>query len=133
MSYDISLNDPITGDTVLLPFKHVMTGGKYAADYDEITGIFTPKPIAEATMNITYNYSRYYHEAYERGIREIYGKTGLESIEILEKMIGTIKRNHPNLETSENYWDICPGNAIKPLYQLLVMAKLRPDGMWDGD
>ena len=24
-------------------------------------------------------------------------------------------------------------NAIKPLYQLIAMAQLRPDGVWDGD
>lgn len=34
---------------------------------------------------------------------------------------------------SERYWDDTAGNAIKPLYQLIAMAKMRPDGVWDGD
>ena len=32
-----------------------------------------------------------------------------------------------------NYWEATAANAIKPLYQLIAMAKLRPDGVWDGD
>ena len=32
-----------------------------------------------------------------------------------------------------DYWESTAGNAIKPLYQLLVFAELRPDGVWDGD
>ena len=31
------------------------------------------------------------------------------------------------------YWMPSRENAIKPLYQLLAMAQLRPDGIWDGD
>ena len=34
---------------------------------------------------------------------------------------------------NENYWTDTAGNAIRPLYQLLAFAKLRPDGIWDGD
>ena len=32
-----------------------------------------------------------------------------------------------------DYWESTAGNAIKPLYQLMVFAELRPDGVWDGD
>lgn len=34
---------------------------------------------------------------------------------------------------NSDYWKSTAGNAIKPLYQLLVFAELRPDGVWDGD
>ena len=34
---------------------------------------------------------------------------------------------------NSDYWQSTAGNAIKPLYQLLVFAELRPDGIWDGD
>ena len=34
---------------------------------------------------------------------------------------------------NSDYWESTAGNAIKPLYQLLVFAELRPDGVWDGD
>ena len=32
-----------------------------------------------------------------------------------------------------DYWEPTAANAMKPLYQLLAMARLRPDGVWDGD
>ena len=32
-----------------------------------------------------------------------------------------------------DYWEATAANAMKPLYQLIAMAKLRPDGVWDGD
>lgn len=31
------------------------------------------------------------------------------------------------------YWLPTRANAIRPLYQLLTLAKLRPDGVWEGD
>ena len=34
---------------------------------------------------------------------------------------------------NEDYWTDTAANAIKPLYQLLAFAQLRPDGIWDGD
>ena len=202
MSYDIRLKDPVTGETLELPVKHVMTGGTYQADYDERTGTFSPRPISEAWLNITYNYSHYYYEATEGdsrfahdeisayyadgttgpveteyGIRGIYGKTGAESIPMLEDMLERIEEkykadgewiitsrnrtrywdkdgkevdfyyalHHSDECTKENYtedisegpctdyWEATAANAMKPLYQLIAMAKLRPDGVWDGD
>ena len=177
MSYDIRLKDPVTDETLDLPLKHVMTGGTYQADYDEQTRTFSPKPISEAWLNITYNYGRYYYDATdgdprfahdeisayyadgttgpvktEYGIRGIYGRTGVESIPMLEDMIERIKAKYkPDGEwliTSrdsedytedisegpcDDYWEATAANAIRPLYQLIAMAKLRPDGVWDGD
>ena len=206
MSYDIYLKDRVTKETIDLPVKHIMTGGTYQAQYDEKTGQFSPAPITEAWLNITYNYANYYYEvtdgdprfahdeisAYyangttgpmvtEYGIRGIYGKTGAESIQMLKDMISRIeekykkdgewittqrtKRKYFDAKTkqeldfmnekkkkmskdeyviedyvvdlsegpNENYWESTAANAIKPLYQLLTMAELRPDGVWDGD
>jgi len=134
MSYDIYLKEPIGGEVVQLPIKHVMTGGTYLAEYDAKTGIFSAKPNSEAWLNITYNYSKYYYEAEpDKGIRVIYGMTGLESIPVLEEMIAIITKFHPDKTINENYWQACAGNAIKPLYQLKAMAELRPDAIWDGD
>ena len=202
MSYDIRLRDPVTKETIELPVKHIMTGGTYQADYNERTGTFSPKPINDAWLNITYNYGRYYYEATEGdhrfahdeisafysngttgpvvtkyGIRGIYGKSGAESIPMLQDMINRIEAkykekgdwiitsrekiryrdktgkevdfyyalHHHDECTSENiieeisegpnvnYWEPTAANAIKPLYQLLAMAQLRPDGVWDGD
>ena len=41
--------------------------------------------------------------------------------------------NEVNEGINSDYWESTAGNAIKPLYQLLVFAELRPDGVWDGD
>ena len=33
----------------------------------------------------------------------------------------------------DNYWKVTAANAIRPLYKLIALAKMRPDGIWDGD
>ena len=195
MSYDIRLTERATGETIMLPIKHMMTGGTYKADFDEKTQTFSPAEIQDAWLNITYNYSSYYYEATEGddrfygvedwndkgyhncGIRGIYGKTGLESLSMLKDLASRIeakykndgkwitttrnqtifrdlngKERHPvellfhkmeytkeeteinvNEGDTSDYWTATAANAIKPLYQLLVFAELRPDGIWDGD
>ena len=55
-------------------------------------------------------------------------KTGAESISILQQAIAALGD-----DTTSNYWDATEGNAKRPLYQLLAMAQMRPDGIWDGD
>lgn len=196
MSYDIYLKERVSGETILLTIKHVMTGGTFQADYDEKTGTFSPTSIREAWLNITYNYAHYYYEATEGdqrfygkdpyshneevenlGIRGIYGKTGLESIPMLKDITSRIEEKYKkdgewitsrrtktifydkdgterqpvellfhkseytkeefevdvNEVTNDDYWLDTAANALKPLYQLLVFAELRPDGVWDGD
>ena len=34
---------------------------------------------------------------------------------------------------TSNYWNATAANAIRPLYQLIALAQIRPDGIWDGD
>lgn len=203
MSYDIYLKDRVSGETIELPIKHLMTGGMYKADYDPVTQTFSPAVTSEAWLNITYNYANYYYEATdgdprfahdeisrvysdgtigpvetEYGIRGIYGKSGAESIQMLKDMIQRIKDKYaPDGEwittkrkktrmidpdgneysdpvyaimhglprtseeyeidvceaPNEDYWEPTAGNAIKPLYKLIAIAELRPDGVWDGD
>ena len=180
MSYDIHLNDPVTGEVAIVP-GHLMTGGTYKADYHPETKTFTPALNTEAELNITYNYASYYYEALpENGIRTIYGLSGLDSIKILENMISFLenkykkeginewittkreetifydengkkiedltdyifnkKKYESRKETVEryegyntDYWKPTAANAIKPLYQLMALAKMRPDCIWDGD
>lgn len=178
MSYDISLNDPVTNEPASVP-GHLMHGGTYKADYHPETGIFTPALNTEAELNITYNYGRYYYEAYpEKGIRTIYGMSGYDSIEVLEEMIEVLctkyKKNgewiktkrtktmyydkngeevdHASIIFSKNeyereerieievyegdtsdYWLDTAANAVRPLYQLIALAKMRPDCIWSGD
>ena len=192
MSYDISLKDRVTGETLEVESLHFMTGGTYAVGGTR-----------EMWLNITYNYAQYYYEATdgdprfahdeisayyfdgttgpvetEYGIRGIYGKSGAESIQMLKDMILRIEQKYKNdgkwIDTvrkktrwldhdgneysdpyeaiinglpriseeyeiivnegpNNDYREPTAGNAIKPLYQLIAMAEMRPDGVWDGD
>ena len=36
-------------------------------------------------------------------------------------------------DVNPDYWKSTEGNAKRALLQLLAMAKIRPDGIWDGD
>ena len=118
MSYDITLNDPVTKKTIEIADAHFMRGGTYAIGGTN-----------RLWLNITYNYCNFYCRVIgENGIRTIYGMSGAESIPILEKAISALGDDvHPD------YWEPTEGNAKQPLFQLLAMAKMRPDGIWDGD
>lgn len=118
MSYDIRLKDPVTNETLTTKAKHLMTGGTYAEGGTK-----------ELWLNITYNYSKYYYRIFgDEGIRYIYEMTGAQSIPLLKAGINMLKD-----DVSNDYWEATEGNAKRALYQLLEMAQLRSDGIWDGD
>lgn len=140
MSYDITLRDPVTHEVIEFDEPHQMKGGMYAIGGTK-----------EAWLNITYNYANYYYDATEGddrffgklwydepknlGIRGIYGKTGAESIPMLQEMVERIKPM-PDEECPadcKGYWKPTAENAVRPLHYLIAMAKMRPDGIWDGD
>ena len=140
MSYDITLNDPVTKETINFDTPHQMTGGNYCVG-----------GTTEAWLYITYIYSKWYYlegvfpdkNGENWGIRTIYGMSGAESISILENAIKTLESVTEDLTEEEieeyvnggagGYWTPTRINAIKPLYQLLAMARMRLDGVWDGD
>lgn len=113
MSYDISLVDPVTRTTLLAEEPHHMAGGTYA------TG---------GTRELELKFYYRPNVFGENGIRSIYGKTGTESIPILEQAIAGLGD-----DVTKCYWDATEGNAKRPLFQLLAMARMRPDGIWGGD
>lgn len=118
MSYDINLCDPVTRDVLLLDDPHDMRGGTYAMGGTR-----------EAHLNVTYNYAEHYKRVLsEKGIRTIYGMTGAESIPVLQRAADQLGD-----DATGNYWDDTEGNAKRALYKLIALAKLRPDGVWDGD
>lgn len=85
----------------------------------------------ELWLNVTYNYGSLYHRSDvlgEKGIRAIYGMTGADSIAMLEKAASALGD-----DASADYWQPTEGNAKRPLLLLAAMAKMRPDGIWDGD
>lgn len=140
MSYDISLLDPIAKEVIMFDHPHQMSGGSFCAGGTR-----------EAWLNITWNYSRWYYKdgvfpnngEEKEGIRSIYGMSGTESIPILENAIKILESMEEDLTEEEikkfkdsgagGYWTPTRANAIKPLYQLLAMARMRPDGIWYGD
>ena len=118
MSYDISLRDPVTREVLRLGSPHEMAGGAYCAGGTD-----------EAWLNVTYNYAPHFRRVLgERGIRTIYGMTGAESIPVLEVAAAKLAD-----DASDDYWDATEGNAKRALLQLAALARLRPDGVWDGD
>lgn len=118
MSYDLGLKDPISGDWLELDAPHHMRGGTYC-----LGGSKT------AEINITYNYARHYYRVMgDKGLRTIYGMTGAESIPVLESAIDQLGD-----EVDSDYWKPTEGNAKRALMQCLVLAQMRPDGVWDGD
>lgn len=118
MSYDIYLKDPVTKETLQLMEKHQMRGGTY-----EMGGT------TEMRLNVTYNYSVHYYKTIgEQGIRTIYGKTGAESIPILKNAATQLGN-----DIDDDYWNPTEGNAKRSLLQLVALAEMRPDGVWDGD
>ncbi len=119
MSYDIRLCDPVTKEGLEADMPHHVRGGTYAMGG-------TP----EMWLNVTYNYSSHYykHIDAEKGIRALYGKTGAETIPLLESAISKLGD-----DVSDDYWAATEGNAKRALLGLLAFAKMRPDGVWDGD
>lgn len=118
MSYDIYLNDPVTKEVIEVDTSHFMAGGTYALGGTK-----------ELWLNVTYNYAdHFYNTMGEKGIRTIYGMSGAESIPILENAITQLGD-----DVASDYWEPTEGNAKRALLQLLAMAKMRPDGIWDGD
>jgi hypothetical protein len=120
MSYDISLLDPVTKKTIEVNSSHMVSGGTY-----QIGGT------KELWLNVTYNYAKifYRNDVFgENGIRSVYGMTGAESIPVLEKAISVLKD-----DVDHDYWKCTEGNAKQALCGLLAFAKMRPDGIWDGD
>lgn len=145
MSYDIRLKDPVTQETLQLEDVHQMKGGMYALGGTK-----------EAWLNITYNYADWYYKPdvfpdygefdsgiRRSGVRSIYGLSGADSIPVLQHAISALESMAEDISEEERqnceeqgvtgYWMPTRENAIKPLYQLLALAKMRPDGVWDGD
>ena len=119
MSYDIWLEDPITKKELHTDVPHQMIGGTY-----KIGGT------TELTLNITYNYGKFYYDTIdkEKGIRYIYGMTAADSIPVLEKAIEQLGD-----DVDDDYWKPTEGNAKRALTKLVALAKMRPDGVWNGD
>ena len=118
MSYDIKLVDPITGKCLELDEPHHMRGGTYQ------TG-----ETLQANLNITWNYGDAFRRVIgDQGVRTIYGMTGAESIPVLQSANSQLSD-----DVDDDYWKATDGNAKRALLQLLVLARMRPNGIWKGN
>lgn len=118
MGYAISLTDPVTHETLLCDSPHQMRGGTYAMG-----------GTCELWLSVTYNYAPIYRRVLPgQSIRSLYGMTGAASIPVLESAIAQLGD-----DVDDDYWKATEGNAKRALFHLLAMAKMRPDGVWDGD
>jgi hypothetical protein len=119
VSYDVELLDPVSKARIEFDAPHEIRGGTYMLG-----------DCREAWLNITYNYAPHFYRVLDadKGLRSLYGKTGAETIPILESAIAQLGD-----DVVADYWKPTEGNAKRALDGLLVFAKLRPDGVWDGD
>ena len=118
MSYDLYLLDHVTREYLQADAIHLITGGTYAIGGTK-----------DLWLNITYNYWEHFAKAFghKDGVRTIYGMQAADSIPVLEGAISKLGDG-----VSDDYWEATEGNAKQALYGLLALAKLRPDGIWDG-
>ena len=116
MSYDISIVDKKTKEQIEVEFPHDLKGGTYA-----IGGT------RELWLNITWNYGDWYRyegvfpvvertnengETYcNKGIRAIYGLTGVESIPVLEHAIEAINNIEENQILTEKDYNVTENNS----------------------
>lgn len=84
----------------------------------------------DAVINITYNYSKLFREHLDKdqGIRWLYGKTGLETMDRLARASNAL-----GTERDADYWAATPGNAGYALLILFVWAHSHPTAVWEGD
>jgi len=125
MSYDLCLRDPNTGEAVKLQARHQWRGGTYA-----VGGCDT------ASFNVTYNYAHILQRVLgEKGICELYGKTGAMTFDLLSKAIAeltaAVELNGDGV--SNDYWEATSGNVKHALMVLLDLAVMCPEGVWNGD
>lgn len=84
----------------------------------------------EAHINITYNYGQIFRDTIDKdqGIRWLYGKKAKDTIDALITAMTRLKNDF-----SEDYWEATEGNAKLALMNLLELAWMYPEGVWDGD
>ena len=130
MSWDVNLCDPVTNEVLELDSPHFMRGGTYAVDGTK-----------EMSLNITFNYTRFYNDAFKGGFRALDGVSAVESIPILKAAIEKIKdpltpdlsqeeREDYESQQATGYWMPTKENCLRPLYQHHSLAQMRPDGVW---
>ena len=130
MSYDINLYyvNPCYQE-IFNKMCNIMTSAIEQGDL-KILDCLTEPTVKIEEINITYNYAHIFRRIFgDEGIRVLYGKTGEQSIHILEEAIAQLEDN----VTPDNLWKPTDGNAKLSLITMLNVAKEHPEGIWKGD
>ncbi len=118
MSYDLYIKDPETGEVLRSDEPHDIAGGTYAMGGTTC-----------AEFNVTYNYAPHFYRVLgEKGIRAVYGMNARESVAMLKSAADALSG-----ERDSNYWQASEGNAKAALLDMMRLAEMFPDGVWDGD
>jgi hypothetical protein len=61
----------------------------------------------------------------------------IDRYDVIFGKIECFREDEIEIEVNEgdthDYWLSTAANALRPLYQLVALAKMRPDCIWDGD
>lgn len=118
MSYDLYIRDDDTGEVLEADKPHGVAGGTYAMG-----------GTTKAWINVTYNYApRFYRVLGEQGIRAVYGMNARESIAVLKAAADKLSGS-----SDADYWESTEGNAKAALLNMVRLAEMFPDGVWEGD
>ena len=114
MSHDVRLVD---SDIVLVSRQKISEGGTHVSCGTN-----------ECELNVTYNYSPLFYEVFpnDEGLKWLYGKTGKESIPVLEQAVERL-----GTKRDSDYWKATMGNAGYSLGILLDWAREFPQGKWE--
>jgi hypothetical protein len=82
-------------------------------------GTYAVGGTSEATVNVTYNYSKHFW------FRDLHGKTGGETAKQLREAVQKL-----GTERSADYWEPTPGNAGAAVALLLSWAEQHPEAIW---
>lgn len=94
MSYDLELVNKKTGETAKMRHAQYVRGGTVPAVMDPVTGNLVQAEQIEASINVTFNYGRYYYEATDGGLPGLDGTTPAESIPMLMDMVEKISKKY---------------------------------------
>jgi hypothetical protein len=113
MSYDISIVDSKTGDTIQVSENHFLRGA-----------IYCPGGTKELWVSVTFNYSSFFVKAFlnNKGIKILNGMAIKDSLPMLVSA-----RSNLSGDPHESYWEATEGNARKAVTDLIYLALLAPD------
>lgn len=116
MSWDCTIIDPKTKQSIHTSTQHNIKGAAYAAF-----------GTTELWCNITYNYVQFYRKYLGAGLEYFNNMRVEDSIPKLQEMVDSL-----GTDESSNYWDKTEGNARRAIINLLDLAKLAPkDAVWE--